>query len=104
MFRKMSVDFLKITLSLMVATVVIVLFLNRNVGEIRTRAANYFIKSSFIEQIYWKPNLVKNISIFCFIKTHPGNFKSRLPKSYNNCIKYCTDYRYFQLIKGLDLF
>lgn len=34
-----------------------------------------------------------NVSIFCFVKTHPGNFESRLPKSYNNCIRHCTDYR-----------
>ena len=36
----------------------------------------------------------KNATIFCFVKTHPGNFKSRLPKSYNNCIRHCTDYRF----------
>ena len=34
-----------------------------------------------------------NISIFCFIKTHPKNFKTRVPKSFNNCISLCSDYR-----------
>ena len=38
-------------------------------------------------------NNIKNISIFCFIKTHPKNFKTRVPKSFNNCISLCSDYR-----------
>ena len=47
----------------------------------------------------------KNVSIFCFVKTHPGNFKSRLSKSYNNCISHCTDYRfiYFKTFKEFGL-
>lgn len=36
----------------------------------------------------------KQPSLFCFIKSHPGNFESRLPKTYNNCITHCTDYRF----------
>ena len=40
----------------------------------------------------------KDPKIFCFVKTHPGNFKSRLPKNYNNCIRFCSDYRYFKVL------
>jgi len=40
----------------------------------------------------------KNISIFCFIKTHPNNFKTRLPKSFSKCISLCSDYRYYFII------
>lgn len=35
----------------------------------------------------------KNVTLFCFVKTHPENFNTRLIVSYENCIKYCTDYR-----------
>ena len=32
-------------------------------------------------------------NIFCFVITHPGNLNTQVPQSFNNCIKYCTDYR-----------
>ena len=35
----------------------------------------------------------KNLTLFCFVKTHPEHFNTRLIVSYENCIKYCTDYR-----------
>jgi hypothetical protein len=59
---------------------------------------NLFIKvfSSFLFQ-------TKDINIFCFIKTNPSNLYTRVPQSYENCMKYCTDHRYVTVFDNKTL-
>lgn len=98
----MLITNLKISFSFIILFVIIVLLLlNETFVTIRLKF-NAYLTNSSLNQIN-KLTSQKNISLFCFIKTHPGNFENRLPKSYNNCIKYCTDYRYgFKKLKFFE--
>ncbi len=70
--------------------------LNPNNNSINGFLSNSSLNFLGIKPFNWRlvQKAPKNVTIFCFVKTHPGNFKSRLPKSYNNCISHCTDYRF----------
>ncbi len=52
----------------------------------------YFILG--IEPEIKKNSEKKHPTLFCFIKTHPGNFDSRVKVAYENCFKHCTDHRF----------
>ena len=64
--------------------------LNANFFKLEANSFKFLTNGSLsVQQLIPK----KNPTIFCFVKTHPLNFKTRLFPSFNNCIKYCTDYR-----------
>ena len=71
-----------------IALVLLFLFI---INSNHFNANTYFKTASIISSLF---NSKENTTIFCFIKTHPDNFHTRLNKSYENCIRHCTDYRY----------
>jgi hypothetical protein len=82
----------KIFLILQIFVILIIIAYNYNLNAFNP----VLILSSLLFQ-------TKDINIFCFIKTNPSNLFSRVPQSYENCMKYCTDYRYVTVFDNKTL-
>jgi hypothetical protein len=82
----------KIFLILQIFSILIFITYNFNLNTFNP----FIIYSSLLFQ-------TKDLKIFCFIKTNPSNLYSRVPQSYENCMKYCTDHRYVTIFDNKTL-
>lgn len=72
---------IKIFRIIILINIMVIIFIIYNSNDLNSTKPLSLIKSS------------SKINIFCFILTYPANFDTQVSKSYENCMKYCTDYR-----------